>query len=59
MEKMMLEGGDPDARSCLLDDNRGHCKMAANLKCHQTTRVTSQPSEKDHELSFCPLIERT
>lgn len=32
-------------------------KMAANLRRHQATKVASQPSEKDYELPFCPLIE--
>lgn len=33
-----------------LDDIRDVDKMAANLRSHQTTKVTLQPSEKDHWL---------
>lgn len=53
MEEMKLERGDPVAKmERELPDlafwmTRGDTdKMASNLRCHQTTEVTSQPSER-------------
>lgn len=52
IEEMNLERGDPVAKMerelpdlAFWMTRGGIDKMASNLRCHQTTEVTSQPSE--------------